>query len=149
MNSFLWHQINPFSPPVIALLPLCCLFSVLFTLAETSGAVFPPVPVIQTQKRVALFSKANPKPNVLRSARDQRGKSELADVVKSNWCQLFCLGASLQMTRLIEANKGRLMQGRNTSHEASYVESIEGKKHRLAGRAGSGTGHRNKQRYNK
>lgn len=53
------------------------------------------------------------------------------------------------MTRLIEANKGRLMQGRSTSREASYVESVEEKKQRLAGRAESGTGRGNEQRYSK
>lgn len=140
MNSFLWHQINPFSPPLVALLPLCCLLSVLFTLPETSGRLF-----LQFQCCFVFQSKSEAKCS--ETSKGPARKSELADVAKSNWCQLFCLSASLQMTRLIEANKGRLKQGRNTSH--SYVESIEGKKHRLAGRAGSGAGHRNKQRYNK
>lgn len=102
--------------------------------------------MIQTQKTCCFVFQSKSEAKCSEISKGPARKSELADVAKSNWCQLFCLGASLQMTRLIAANKGRLMQGRNTSHEASYVESIEGKKHRLAGR---GTGHRNKQKYNK
>lgn len=61
--------------------------------------------------------------------------------------QLFGLSAPLQMTRLIEANKGRLLPGRNTSRQASYVEGIREKMPRLAGSAERGTGRRNKRRY--
>lgn len=105
----------PFSPVTL-----------LYTLAEPCGELCSSAnryrARIQQQVRRLGFPKQISAAKLTKTRRAIH-KSELASAAKSSWCQLFCLGTPLQMTWLIETNKGRLREERNTNCEAGYGET--------------------------